>query len=76
MHCHRAAGAEAKETRADKSIHEADTGINKDDERTACPVGVKLCVTCHMPKFKNPLLHTTFTDHWIRIAPPGAPLPD
>jgi hypothetical protein len=33
-------------------------------------------VTCHMPKFRNSAMHTTFTDHWIRIAPPGAPLPD
>jgi hypothetical protein len=53
-------------------------GAKKDDTNsaTACPVGVKLCVTCHMPKFRNPALHTSFTDHWIRIAPPGAPLPN
>jgi Cytochrome c554 and c-prime len=60
--------------------HLAATGGTKksdnDDRRTACPIGVKLCVTCHMPRFKNPLLHATFTDHWIRIAPPGAQLPD
>jgi hypothetical protein len=29
-----------------------------------------------MPKFTNPGFHFTFTDHWIRIAPPGSPLPD
>jgi hypothetical protein len=53
-------------------------GAKKDDANpaTACPVGIKLCVTCHMPKFRNPALHTSFTDHWIRIAPPGAPLPN
>lgn len=53
-------------------------GVKKsdDDHRTACPTGVKLCVTCHMPKFTNPGFHFTFTDHWIRIAPPGGPLPD
>lgn len=49
---------------------------SSDDHRTACPTGVKLCVTCHMPKFTNAGFHFTFTDHWIRIAPPGAPLPD
>jgi Cytochrome c554 and c-prime len=53
-------------------------GTNQaDDHRgSACPVGVKLCVTCHMPKFRNPVLHASFTDHWIRIAAPGALLPD
>lgn len=49
---------------------------SSDDHRTACPTGVQLCVTCHMPKFTNPGFHFTFTDHWIRIAPPGATLPD
>jgi hypothetical protein len=60
LQCHRAAGAKG----------------SRDDRRTACPIGVKLCVTCHMPKFNNSALHTTFTDHWIRIAEPGAVLPD
>jgi hypothetical protein len=60
LQCHLAAGA----TKSD------------DHPGTACPVGVQLCVTCHMPKFRNSAMHTTFTDHWIRIAPPGAPLPD
>lgn len=60
LQCHLAAGTE-----------------RTDDHRgSACPVGVKLCVTCHMPKYKNPALHTSFTDHWIRIAAPGAPLLD
>jgi hypothetical protein len=54
----------------------AGTKKSEDHSGTACPVGIRLCVTCHMPKFRNPLLHATFTDHWIRIAPPGAPLPD
>jgi hypothetical protein len=53
-------------------------GVTKepDDRRTACAIGVKLCVTCHMPKFKSTGFHFTFTDHWIRSAPEGAPLPD
>jgi Cytochrome c554 and c-prime len=63
LECHVAAGTQKSET------HDG-------DHRTACTIGVKLCVTCHMPKFKNPAFHFAFTDHWIRIAPPGAPLPD
>ena len=62
LQCHVAAGTNAK--------------TSNDDHRTACPVGVKLCVTCHMPKFRNPGFHFAFTDHWIRIAAPGATLPD
>jgi hypothetical protein len=60
LQCHLAAGAKKSD----------------DHQDAACPIGVKLCVTCHMPKFRNQVLHTSFTDHWIRIAPPGAPLPD
>jgi hypothetical protein len=62
LQCHMAAGKNTKPS--------------ADDHRTACPVGVKLCVTCHMPKFKNAGFHFAFTDHWIRIAEAGAPLPD
>jgi hypothetical protein len=56
----------------------AEAGAKKSADHigAACPVGIKLCVTCHMPRFKNPALHTAFTDHWIRIAEPGAPLPN
>jgi hypothetical protein len=54
----------------------ADAKRSGDDQRTACTVGVKLCVTCHMAKFRNSALHTAFTDHWIRIAEPGAAMPD
>ncbi len=64
LKCHVAAGTHASEKQSNE-IH-----------RTACPIGVQLCVTCHMPKFKNTGFHFTFTDHWIRIAAAGAPLPD
>jgi tetratricopeptide (TPR) repeat protein len=31
------------------------------------------CVTCHMPKVDvRPVLHGTFTDHWIRVVTRGA----
>ncbi len=66
LQCHLAAGSAKKATDGSKEI----------DRRTACSIGVKLCVTCHMPRFKNPAIHATFTDHWIRIAAPGAALPD
>jgi hypothetical protein len=42
----------------------------------ACPVATKNCVTCHMPKVEPPNLHSTFTDHWIRIAKPGSTYPE
>jgi hypothetical protein len=41
----------------------------------ACPVSTKQCVTCHMPKVELPGMHFRFTDHWIRIARPGDPVP-
>jgi hypothetical protein len=42
---------------------------------SACPVSTKQCVTCHMPKVELPAMHYQFTDHWIRIARPGSPVP-
>lgn len=42
----------------------------------ACPVSQKDCVTCHMPKYELPGAHFEFTDHYIRIAKPGAPYPE
>jgi len=41
----------------------------------ACPVSTKQCVTCHMPRVELPGMHASFTDHWIRIARPGDPVP-
>jgi hypothetical protein len=41
----------------------------------ACPVSTKKCSTCHMPKVELPGMHAEFTDHWIRIAKPGDPIP-
>lgn len=42
----------------------------------ACPVADANCVSCHMPKYEPPGFHATFTDHWIRVARPGAPYPN
>ena len=42
----------------------------------ACPVATSKCVTCHMPKYQPATLHSSFTDHWIRVVKPGKPYPD
>jgi hypothetical protein len=42
---------------------------------SACPVATKACVTCHMPRVELPSMHFKFTDHWVRIARPGQPVP-
>jgi hypothetical protein len=42
----------------------------------ACPVATRNCVTCHMPKYEPSNLHSSFTDHWIRIVRPGKPYPN
>jgi hypothetical protein len=42
----------------------------------ACKVGTKDCTSCHMPKYLDPGMHYTFTDHDIRIVRQGAPYPD
>jgi Cytochrome c554 and c-prime len=43
---------------------------------SACPVQDKDCVSCHMPKVEVPEIHSTFTDHRIRIVRAGAPFPE
>ena len=39
----------------------------------ACSVATRDCASCHMPKLEIPWVHTTFTDHFIRIVRPGLP---
>jgi tetratricopeptide (TPR) repeat protein len=41
-----------------------------------CSVGTKNCVTCHMQKYEPPGMHSSFTDHWIRVARSGEPYPE
>ena len=41
----------------------------------ACPTSTKDCTSCHMPKLNVASMHGEFTDHWIRIVQPQAPLP-
>lgn len=41
-----------------------------------CKVAKSDCASCHMPKVEIKEAHNKFTDHWIRIAKPGAPVPN
>jgi Cytochrome c554 and c-prime len=36
-----------------------------------CTVSANNCVSCHMPKYEVPGMHSKFTDHFIRIVPKG-----
>jgi hypothetical protein len=60
------------------ACHVASAAEPKTAERSAkpCPTATKECVTCHMPKVELPEMHAKFTDHWIRIARPGEPVPN
>ena len=40
-----------------------------------CKVGKSECASCHMPKVEIKEAHNKFTDHWIRIARAGDPVP-
>jgi hypothetical protein len=59
------------------ACHVASVTEAKTPERgaSACPVGSTACVACHMPKVDLPEMHAKFTDHWIRVAKPGDPVP-
>jgi Cytochrome c554 and c-prime len=41
-----------------------------------CRVAAKDCVSCHMPKYELPGLHSSFTDHRIRVVRAQAPYPE
>ena len=58
--------------------HIATTAEKRTSDRpgAACPVAKRNCASCHMPKVEPPHLHSTFTDHWIRVAKPGSAYPD
>jgi hypothetical protein len=40
-----------------------------------CPKATHECVSCHMPKVNLPSVHGAFTDHFIRVARVGEPMP-
>lgn len=60
------------------ACHRSSENEPKTDVRgaAACPVSARRCTTCHMPKVALPGMHAEFTDHWIRIARPGDPVPN
>jgi hypothetical protein len=60
------------------ACHVSSTAEKRSTNRpgAACPVATKNCVSCHMPKVEPPTLHSSFTDHWIRIAKAGSPYPE
>jgi len=41
-----------------------------------CPKETANCVSCHMPKYYLPEMHSQFTDHLIRIVRPGQLYPN
>ncbi len=52
------------------STAEPDQGPAAESEafRSSCPVNAtRGCIPCHMPKLASPTLHTSFTDHYIRV---------
>lgn len=59
------------------ACHLSDAKEKKTEARAApaCPVAQKACASCHMPKVELPEMHYKFTDHWIRVVRPGAPVP-
>ena len=46
-----------------------------DKMQPACKVSASRCVSCHMPQYKVPQMHGSFTDHDIRIVRPEDPYP-
>lgn len=64
--------------RACLKCHVAAPGQKPTAERpgAACPVGTKICTSCHMQKVYVPEMHDKFTDHRIRIVREGEPFPD
>ncbi len=43
---------------------------------SSCPVAVKDCTSCHMPKIEVKAAHFKFTDHYIRVVKPGEKFPN
>ncbi len=59
------------------SCHVATGRPNHDHPGMACRAGQRAsCVTCHMPKYNIPEMHTAFTDHKIGIHREGGAFAD
>jgi predicted CXXCH cytochrome family protein len=59
-------------TRVDKTC----TSCHSDGLRRTCPKATANCASCHMPKYELPGAHAKFSDHMIRVARAGEPIPD
>jgi hypothetical protein len=57
------------------ACHVAAGQTSSDHPGRPCTVGVKECVSCHMPRIEVPNFHHEFTDHRIRIVRKGEPFP-
>jgi hypothetical protein len=55
--------------------HDVSSGAKAANPKT-CPKATANCAGCHMPKSEVPEMHSKFTDHFIRIVRPGAPIPN
>lgn len=74
-----------EEVRRDESFYDAkclachrsrDAGsVNTEATAPACKVADKQCVSCHMPRYRVPAMHGSFTDHDIRIVRAGEKFP-
>jgi len=54
------------------AAHRRQGNVARAGNQRVCPVAQKNCVSCHMPQYTIPEMHTTFTDHKIAIHRPGA----
>ena len=43
---------------------------------SVCPKAATNCVSCHMPKYNLPEMHSQFTVHFMRIVRPGQSYPN
>jgi hypothetical protein len=51
-----------------QSCHVAGKAVaTREHPGRACTVGTANCVTCHMPKYEVPWMHSKFTDHLIQV---------
>jgi hypothetical protein len=49
--------------------------VNANATLPACKVASRQCTSCHMPKYRVPSMHGSFTDHDIRIVRAGEKFP-
>ena len=60
----------------DKNCQSCHSALHGKPGAKLCSVAKSKCVSCHMPKVAIQQTHNAFTDHWIRVARHGAPVPN